>query len=73
MRYVYWLRSSGMGEEDWVRMIYKGRCTREDEGAVGQDIKVRPARLGRGEYTCVVGWHDCLFIRPSGAGIMVED
>ena len=32
---------------------YLGRCDREDEGIVGHDVKLRPTRLGPGEYTFV--------------------
>ena len=37
-----------------------GHADRADEGLPGEDLRVRPTRLGEGEYTAVVA-PDCLF------------
>jgi len=51
---IYWVRSMGPGDhKDLEPMYFVGRLTRNtDEGHRG-DIRARPTRLGKGEYTGV--------------------
>lgn len=54
-RKANWIRSVGPGDtRDLVEVYVYGPTTRSDEGIVGRDLRVRPARLGPGEYTMVV-------------------
>lgn len=55
---IHWLRGTGLGGDDVVHMTYKGKCNRSDEGQVGFDVRVRPTKLGPGEYTCTIGGGD---------------
>lgn len=56
----YWIRSRGGPRSSWdiVPVYVLGTTTREDEGIVGHDLRVRPLRLGKGAYTMVVSPDD---------------
>ena len=49
-----WIRAIGPDGKDAVEVYVLGKCRRSDEGIVGHDVRVRPTRLGPGEYTMVV-------------------
>lgn len=55
LRRANWIRSVGPGDSRELEEVYVyGPTTRRDEGIVGHDLRVRPTRLGPGEYTMVV-------------------
>lgn len=55
---IYWVRSIGPEGKDRVPMYYRGMCNKASEGAIGEDVKARPVRLGKGAYTAVYGGGD---------------
>lgn len=55
---AYWIRSRGVGGRDSVPVYVLGTCRRADEGIVGDDLRIRPLRLGKGTYTAVVAADD---------------
>ena len=58
-----WVRSDGPDGMDIVPVYIKGTTTREDEGIVGHDIRVRPKNLGPGPYTFIVSPDDIIEIK----------
>jgi RadC-like JAB domain len=67
---IYWVRSRSSAGKDRVPMYYCGRLTKDtDEGRRG-DVRARPVRLGRGEYTAVYAPDDFEF--ENGDPVFVE-
>jgi hypothetical protein len=55
---AYWVHTHRGGSRDSEAVYVLGTTTRADEGLVGHDLRVRPVRLGEGDYTMVVSPDD---------------
>jgi hypothetical protein len=61
----YFIQSRGPGDRIAFEKVYVyGPTRRSDEGIVGHDLRMRPTRLGLGDYTFVASPDDVEWTRP---------
>lgn len=67
----YFIQSRGPGDRIEFEEVYVyGPTRRRDEGIVGHDLRMRPTRLGPGEYTFVASPEDVEWTRPGRSGLL---